>query len=331
MRSSAIAAAMRSGWPSAATPGSVTSSARRTPSRASSQPASAEEPGPNFTGVASSVKTCSRIAPPRVSRRMELRTALAEIVGERHVLADDDLRAPYERDWTGRFGGAARLVVRPADTGQVAAAVRACAQARAGIVPQGGNTGLVGGGVPRGGEVVLSLRRLDAIGEVDSALGQVTAGAGATLAALQSACARAGQDAGLDFGARDSCTIGGVVACDAGGARALRHGTARARVAGLEAVLADGSVVSRLGGLTKDNAGYDLPALLVGSEGTLGIVTQIRWRLVPLLSSRVAALVPMSSARDAAALLPTLRECAPSLESCDFFFDDGLQLVRRPP
>src|SRR3954447_20975589 len=302
MPSSAIDAAMRSGWPSAATPGSVTSSARRTPSRASSQPASAEEPGPNLTGVASSVKTCSRIAPPRVSRRMELRTALAEIVGERHVLADDDLRAPYERDWTGRFCGAARLGLRPGDTGHVAAAVRACAQARARIVPQGGNTGLVGGGVPRGGEVVLSLRRLDAIGEVDAPLGQVTAGAGATLAALQAACARAGQDAGLDFAARDSCTVGGAVACDAGGARALRHGTARARVAGIEAVLADGSVVSRLSGLTKDNAGYDLARLLVGSEGTLGIVTAVRWQAVPALPVRVAALAGVASA-DAAARL----------------------------
>src|SRR3982751_2212353 len=112
---------------------------------------------------------------------MHLQRALVEIVGERHVLADADLRGPYERDWTGRFGGEARLVVRPADTEQVAAVVRACAQAGAAIVPQGGNTGLVGGGVPRGGEVVVSLQRLDAIGEVDGALGQVTAGAGATL------------------------------------------------------------------------------------------------------------------------------------------------------
>src|SRR4051794_40737956 len=258
---------------------------------------------------------------------MDLRGALEDVVGDRHVLADADLRAPYERDWTGRFGGAARLVVRPADAGQVAAVVRACARAGAPIVPQGGNTGLVGGGVPRGGEVVLSLRRLDAVGEVDAALGQVTAGAGATLAALQAACARAGQDAGLDFAARDSCTVGGVVACDAGGARALRHGTARARVAGLEAVLADGSVVARLSGLTKDNAGYDLGALLVGSEGTLGVITAVRWRTVPRLPARVAALVGLAGAESAAELLAALRARAPSLESCEFFLHDGLELV----
>ena len=258
---------------------------------------------------------------------MDLGRALVEIVGERHVLADPDLRAPYERDWTGRFGGEARAVARPADTAQVAAVVRACANAGAAIVPQGGNTGLVGASVPRGGEVVVSLRRLDAIGPVDAALGQVTAGAGATLAALQHACAEAGQDAALDFAARDSATVGGAVACDAGGARALRHGTARARVAGLEAVLADGSVVERLSGLTKDNAGYDLGALLVGSEGTLGIITAVRWRTAPRLTARAAALVGLPGAGAAAELLAALRTCAPSLESCDFFLHEGLELV----
>ncbi len=258
---------------------------------------------------------------------MGLRNALVRVVGHRHVLDDPELRAPYERDWTGRFGGAARLVVRPADAGEVAAVVRACADAGAAVVPQGGNTGLVGASVPRNGEVVLSLTRLDDVGAVDDALGQVTVGAGTTLATLQDACRRAGHDAGLDFAARDSCTLGGVVACDAGGARALRHGTARARVVGVEAVLADGAVVSRLQGLTKDDAGYDLPALLVGSEGTLGVITAVRWRTTPLLRSRVAALVPVASVDAAAGLLAALRAEAPSLESCDFFLDDGLELV----
>src|SRR4051794_17860607 len=258
---------------------------------------------------------------------MDLRGALADVVGERHVLADADLRASYERDWTGRFGGEARLVVRPADTEEVAGVVRVCAEAGAAIVPQGGNTGLVGGGVPRGGEVVLSLARLDAVGRVDAALGQVTVGAGATLAALQAACRAAGQDAALDFAARDSCTVGGVVACDAGGARALRYGTARARVAGLEAVLADGSLVSRLSGLTKDNAGYDLGALLVGSEGTLGVITAVRWRTVPRLPARVAALAGLPDAAAGARLLSALRAHAPSLESCEFFEHAGLELV----
>ncbi len=259
---------------------------------------------------------------------MELTQALREVVGATHVLDDPELTAPYERDWTGRFGARARLVVRPADTAQVAAVMRCCAAAGAPVVPQGGNTGLVGASVPReGDEVVLSLRRLSAIGEVDPALGLVAAGAGATLGAVQAVARAAGLDAGLDFAARDSCTIGGVVACDAGGARALRHGTARAHVAGLEAVLADGTVISRMSGLAKDNAGYDLPALLVGSEGTLGIVTRVLWKLVPRLDRRVTALVPLASVADATVLLAALRAHAPSLESCDFFLDDGLSLV----
>ena len=258
---------------------------------------------------------------------MQLPEALADVVGERHTLEDRDLRASYERDWTGRFGSEARVVVRPADSAQVAEVVRLCAQAGAPLVPQGGNTGLVGASVPRDGEVLVSLGRLGDVGDVDRALGQLTVGAGATLAALQGACRAAGQDAGLDFGARDSCTVGGVVACDAGGARALRHGTARAHVLGLEAVLADGAIVSRLSGLTKDNAGYDLPQLLVGSEGTLGVITAVRWRTTALLSSRVAALVPVASTHEAAELLAALRAQAPSLESCDFFLDEGMDLV----
>jgi FAD/FMN-containing dehydrogenase len=258
---------------------------------------------------------------------MELQQELAEVVGPQHVLSDPDLTSSYERDYTGRYGGRARLVVRPADTCEVAGAMVACARHRAAVIPQGGNTGLVGASVPRAGEVVITLQRLTEIGDINAALGQVTVGAGATLAALQAVARAAGEDAALDFAARDSCTLGGVVACDAGGARALRHGTARAHVAGLEAVLANGSIVSRLGGLTKDNAGYDVPALLVGSEGTLGIITRVRWKLAPLLRSRVAALVPLDCAGEAADLLASLRTHAPSLESCDFFLDDGLQLV----
>src|SRR3954468_15253785 len=252
---------------------------------------------------------------------------LAAVVGDRHVLTDPDVRAGYERDWTGRWGGQAFCVVRPGSVEEVGGVVRACREAGAALVPQGGNSGLVGGGVPRGGGVVLSLARLNAVGEVDRATAQVTAGAGATLAALQAAAREAGLDAGLDFAARDSATVGGIVACDAGGARALRYGTARARVAGLEAVLADGSVVSRLSGLTKDNAGYDLGALLVGSEGTLGVITAVRWRTVPRLDARVTALIGVDDIAAAAGLLARLRAHAPSLESCEFFLDEGLELV----
>src|SRR5215213_5874914 len=183
MPSASIAARTRSGCPAAATPGSVTSSARRTSSRLSSQPASAAAPGPNLTGVASRVKTVSRpvdmrsscgtvaCSMPHTTRSAEpddLAAALRDIVGPAHVLAEADLRAPFETDWTGRFSGTARLVVRPGLTDEVAAVVRACAAHGAPIVPQGGNTGMVGGGVPRGREVVLSLIRLDDLGPVDA-------------------------------------------------------------------------------------------------------------------------------------------------------------------
>jgi FAD/FMN-containing dehydrogenase len=256
-----------------------------------------------------------------------LLAALAAAVGDGHVLADDDRRAPFEVDWTGRYRGRARAVARPADAAEVAAVVAACRAHGAAVVPQGGNTGMVGASVPRGGEVVLSLARLTALGAVDRAAAQVQAGAGVTLAALQAHARAEGLDAGVDLGARDSATLGGLVATDAGGTHALRYGTVRARVAGLQAVLADGTIVDRPP-LLKDNAGYDLPALLVGSEGTLGVVTAVRWRLVPLLTSRVAALIPLPSLDAAAALLAAVRpRLAATLQAADFFLDEGLQLV----
>src|SRR5215218_6138671 len=239
------------------------------------------------------------------------------------------MRASYETDWTRRFHGRARAVVRPAGAAEVAAVLKACGDHGAAVVPQGGNTGMVGGGVPRGGEVVLSLGRLRELGEVDQATAQVTVGAGVTLAQLQAHARAAGLDAGVDFGGRDSATVGGMVATNAGGIQAIRHGTVRARVAGLQAVLADGSVVDRRSGLLKDNAGYDLPALLVGSEGTLGVITAVRWRLVPRLPARLAAIVPAPSLCAAAELLAALRPALPSLEACDFFTDEGLELVLR--
>jgi FAD/FMN-containing dehydrogenase len=253
--------------------------------------------------------------------------ALVAAVGERDVLVDDDVRASYETDWTRRFHGRARAVVRPGGAAEVAAVVAACREHGAAVVPQGGNTGMVGGGVPRDGEVVLSLGRLRELGEVDRATAQVTVGAGVTLAALQAHARAAGLDAGVDFGGRDSATVGGMVATNAGGIQAIRHGTVRARVAGLQAVLADGAIVDRRAGLLKDNAGYDLPALLVGSEGTLGVVTSVRWRLVPLLTARVAALVPLGSVAEVAALLARVRPALPSLHAAELMTDEGVQLV----
>ena len=258
---------------------------------------------------------------------MSLAAELRAIVGATHVLDDPGTRAAFETDYTGRFGAPASLVVRPADTEQVAAVLAACRAAGAAIVPQGGNTSLAGGSVPRGGEVVLSLARLDTLGEVDRATAQVSAGAGVTIAALGAAARAAGLEPGLDFASRDSATVGGAVSTDAGGLLAVRYGTARARVAGLEAVLGDGTVISRMHGLIKDNAGLNLPALLVGSEGTLGVITAVRWKLVAHLGERVTALVPLDTLDAAVVLLERLRVAVPSLEAAEVFLPTGLALV----
>jgi FAD/FMN-containing dehydrogenase len=257
----------------------------------------------------------------------ELAAAIAGVVGDGHVLTGADVRAGYERDWTGRFGGEARMVVRPGSTAEVADVVRACAEAGAAIVPQGGNTGLVGGSVPRGGEVVVSLTRLDGLDPVDEVAGQVAAGAGVTLERLQQHLRGTGFDFAVDYGARSAATIGGMVATNAGGVHVVRYGSMRAQVVGVEAVLADGSVIERMAGLVKDNAGYDLPGLLTGSEGTLAIVTRARLRLVRHLPERVAALFAVSGTGAAVDLFGHLHARLPALEAAELFYADGLRMV----
>jgi FAD/FMN-containing dehydrogenase len=251
---------------------------------------------------------------------------LAELVGPDHVLSDPELRAGFERDLTGRFGGEASLVVRPGTAAEVAAVVRACREGRVPIAVQGGNTGMVGGAVPRQGEVVLSLVRLADLEPVDPLAQQVECGAGVTLERLQDHVRGAGLDFPVDFAARGSATIGGLVATNAGGSLAARYGMTRAWVAGLEAVLADGSTMRRLRGLLKDNAGYDLTGLLVGSEGTLGVVTRARLRLTPLLPVRAVGLFAFASIEDAFALLHALRR-APSFQAADYLHREGMELV----
>ena len=256
-----------------------------------------------------------------------LARTLAGIVGPPHVLTDRELTASYETDWTGRFSGRARLVARPGSTAEVAAVMRACAAEGAAVVPQGGNTGLVGGGVPRDGEVVLSLLRLTELEPVDGVERDVVAGAGVTLAELQRHARATGLDYPLDMASRDSATVGGMIATNAGGVRVLRHGATRDRVAGIEAVLADGGVVSRMSGLLKDNSGYDLPGLFTGSEGTLAVITRARLRLASLRPQRVAALLALESTAAALIVLAQLRPALPSLEAAEVVYGDGVALV----
>jgi FAD/FMN-containing dehydrogenase len=253
---------------------------------------------------------------------------LRDAVGADHVLTDPEVVAGYVVDWTGRFRGATPAVVRPGGVDEVARVVQICAAARVALVPQGGNTGLVGGSVPQHGEIVLSLRRLDALGPVDAAAAQVTAGAGVTLGRLQAHARAAGWEYGVDLSARDSATVGGTVATNAGGVHVLRYGSTRRQLVGVQAVFADGSVVDRLDGLEKDNTGYDLGGLLCGSEGTLAVVTAARLRLVPRPRHVVVALLAFDGVDDALAAVGELRQEVDALRALEFFEQRGVDLVR---
>lgn len=266
-----------------------------------------------------------------------LLTDLAAIVGSEHVLTDADMTAGYTTDWTRRYRGTARCVVRPASAGEVAGVVGACAGRRVAIVPQGGNTGLVAGGVPyRTGAgaanelpVLLSTRRLTRLDPVDMLSGQVTAGAGVTIAELRAHAAAAGFEYGVKVASRESATVGGTIATNAGGVQTIRYGGTRAQVLGVEAVLADGSVVSRLGGIAADNTGYDLAQLMVGSEGTLGIVTAARLRLWPAEPAALTLLAGVGGVGAAVALQAKLRATVPGIRAMEYFEAPGLALVRE--
>jgi FAD/FMN-containing dehydrogenase len=272
---------------------------------------------------------------------MGLHQALAAVVGAEHVLSDPDVVAGYETDWLGRRTGSCLSVVRPADTRQVIEVVQTCRQAGVPVVPQGGNSGLVGGGTPQGGEVVVSTRRLLDPAVVDAEAGQVTLSAGTTVAQAQAVLAERGLELGVDLASRDSATIGGIVATNAGGLRVPRFGHVRQQLVGLEAVLADGSRIERLSGLLKDNSGYDLSSLLCGSEGTLGIITTARLRAWPKAHQRVTAVLGLHDLTACVRVTRRLRDRLPQLECVEAVFADGVEravalgarrvLDERPP
>ena len=230
--------------------------------------------------------------------------ALRQAVGAAHVLTDGELIA-YEQDWRQRERGRALAVVRPGTTDEVAAVVRACAAHGAAIVPQGGNTGLAVGSVPddSGTQVVLSLRRMDAVRAIDAANLTITVEAGGILQNLQQAAEQAGFLFPLSMASEGSCTIGGNLAANAGGTQVLRYGNARELCLGLEVVTAQGEVWNGLSGLRKDNTGYDLRDLFIGSEGTLGIITAATMKLYPLPAARLIAWAAVPSMQAAVDLL----------------------------
>jgi FAD/FMN-containing dehydrogenase len=257
---------------------------------------------------------------------------LTALLGPAGVVTDPADVAAYCTDWRGAHRGTARAVLRPASTAEVAAAVRCCHAAGVAVVPQGGNTGLSGGAVPdvSGHQVVLSLGRLRAVRAVDPVGDTITVEAGVVLADVQAAAERAGRLFPLSLGSEGSCTVGGNLATNAGGTAVLRYGMMRALVLGLEVVLPDGRVWDGLRALRKDNTGYDLTQLFVGSEGTLGVITAATLRLFPATPRRATAWVALPSVAAAVDLLGVLRTHAgESLTAYELVSREALDVVLR--
>ena len=269
----------------------------------------------------------------------QLIAAVRDKFGPRAAVTDPADVAPWLTDWRGKFHGQAAGILSPASTAEVASMVGLAAQHRVPLVPQGGNTSMVGGATPPadGSALILSLRRMNALRSIDAASNVAVAEAGMILADLHDRAAEASRRFPLTLGARGSCTIGGLVATNAGGTQVLKFGPMRALVAGIEAVLPDGTIHDGLTALKKDNRGYSLDHLLIGSEGTLGIVTAAALKLVPAVAGRAVAWVGLRNPHAALELLQHLQAATDMVEGFEIVPDDALALVlahipgTRPP
>jgi FAD/FMN-containing dehydrogenase len=257
--------------------------------------------------------------------------SLRQTLGATHVLTGEQA-APYLTDWRKNYRGNALAVARPANAEEVAAVLRLCARRRVAVVPQGGNTGQAGGATPddSGQSVLLLLGRLDQIRAIDADNDTITVEAGCILQAVQDAARSAGRLFPLSLGAEGSCTIGGNLATNAGGTQVLRYGNARELTLGLEVVTAEGRIWHGLRGLRKDNTGYDLRDLYIGSEGTLGVITAATLKLYPLPVAQRTALVALRSIHHAVALLARARKhCGASLTAFEVMSGACIELVTR--
>ena len=260
----------------------------------------------------------------------ELTAELAGLLGEANVLVSAQDQAPFLTDWLGKYRGAARAVVRPGSTEEVAAVMRLCASHGVPVVPQGGNTSMSGGATPdeTGEAIVLSLMRLNRIRNIDSVSNTITVDAGVVLAKVQQAAEAAGRFFPLSLGAEGSCTIGGNLAANAGGVAVLRYGTMRELTLGLEVVLADGRIWDGLTALRKDNTGYALRDLFIGSEGTLGIITGAVLKLFARPQARATAFVAVRDTAAALSLLGAVRDrCGDRVTAFEFMTGDCLALI----
>jgi FAD/FMN-containing dehydrogenase len=247
--------------------------------------------------------------------------------GEKAVIIDATDVEPWLTDWRGRFHGQAQAILLPASTEEVGQMVRLAAEHRVPLVPQGGNTSMVGGATPPadGSALILSLRRMNRLRSID--VGMAVANAGMILADLHERAGETDQRFPLTLGARGSCTIGGLAATNAGGTQVLKFGTMRSLVLGVEAVLPDGSIHDGLSGLKKDNRGYNLDQLLVGSEGTLGIITAVALRLVPAVAARAVAWVGLADPERALDLLRLMQSRTDRIEGFEIVPRDCLEMV----
>ena len=254
----------------------------------------------------------------------------AALLGSKGVTSDQDDLAPWVNDWRGRYHGAAAAMLSPASTREVAAAVALAAELGVALVPQGGNTSMVGGATPPadGSALIRSLRRMNHIRSLSPDDNLAVCEAGVILSVLHDAAQAAGRRFPLSLGAKGSATIGGLVSTNAGGTQVLRHGTMRALVEGIEAVLPDGSIFDGLDALRKDNRGYDIKQLLIGAEGTLGVVTAASLRLVPAIAVRAVGWVGVDSPAQALRLLRLTEErLGNSVEGFEVIADDTLGFV----
>ena len=258
--------------------------------------------------------------------------ALVRIVGEEHAIRDAEAMTPYLVEWRDRYRGKAALVLKPGETEEVSAILEHANATRTAIVPQGGNTGLVGGQIPfeTGHEVVVSLERLNRVRDIDLASNTMTVEAGLVLALAQQVAASAGRLFPLSLASEGSCQIGGVLATNAGGTAVLAYGSARDLALGLEVVLADGRVWNGLKSLRKDNSGYDLKDLFIGSEGTLGIITAAVLRLFPKPAEILTCMAAMSALESAPAFFARVLERAgPMLTAFEIMPRIGVDFVLR--
>ncbi|MDN4017663.1 FAD-binding oxidoreductase [Zwartia panacis] len=265
-------------------------------------------------------------------KQKEFTSRLIHVVGEEGVILNPAEQEFYVNDWLGKAHGRTVAVVRPRNTAEVSAVMRLCHQSQTPVVPQGGNTGMSGGATPdmSGAQVVLSLNRMKRIHEVDPVNNTLTADAGVILAEIQQAARAVDRYFPLSLGAEGSCTIGGNLATNAGGTGVLRYGNTRDLTLGLEVVLPDGRIWNGLRGLRKDNTGYDLKDLFIGSEGSLGIITGVVLKLFAAPAGRVSAWVGAKELTSVVTLLNRLQAaCGPRLSAFEMMSESSLALVTR--